>query len=75
MALNNACRMFPAEQKVMEPEIFKLFHEAESKSYVNRADSSRLTTGRSPGYTSQRSDLLRPWPSQPLTNHIRRSGL
>ncbi|GFZ42911.1 hypothetical protein JCM24511_00629 [Saitozyma sp. JCM 24511] len=31
MALNNACRHFPREQKVIEPETLKIFHEAESR--------------------------------------------
>jgi hypothetical protein len=34
MALNNACRHFPREQKVIEPETLKIFHEAECASCV-----------------------------------------
>ena len=29
MALNNACRHFPQEHKVIEPEMIKVLHEAE----------------------------------------------
>lgn len=31
MALNNSCRHFPAEHKVIEPEMLKIFHEAEGQ--------------------------------------------
>lgn len=30
MALNNACRHLPKEQKVIEPEMIKILHEAEA---------------------------------------------
>jgi hypothetical protein len=30
MALNNACRHFPKEHKVIEPEMLKVLHEAEA---------------------------------------------
>lgn len=37
MALNNACRNFPKEAKVIEPELLRLFAEAESELEVDIA--------------------------------------
>lgn len=35
MALNNSCRSFPAEHKVIEPEVLKILQEAEGKHQLS----------------------------------------
>jgi hypothetical protein len=48
MALNNACRHFPREQKVIEPETLKIFHEAECASCVCVFRASLMLAARPP---------------------------
>lgn len=44
MALNNACRNLPTEQKSIEPEMLKVLAETEGQSLCAIFEMTQLTT-------------------------------
>lgn len=80
MALNNSCRSFPAEHKVIEPEVLKILQEAEGKiQLLTSCLFSQLSDSgaafRSARNFAKRIGLLRCGPAQPVYLILRRLGL